>query len=355
MTPNVIIIGDFLKDLDDEHALVLAAAMHRSDLINLRCVIGNLAPAVVRAQGAKATLVQLGLPNIPVGVGLPVYIGKFHPYEHDLPYIASGVDVHEDGQALLVRTLQACPDNSVILVLQSGLTDAAQLLRDHEDLCREKLMHVAIMGGVEFVDDFMVPNNASNNSFDWEAAVWLHRRLQELDIRMVITTREAAYAVQFPLSAYSTLLRTGHPVAECLYARQLQSYQRTWIESCGAPGSEERGSLPLDRDRQWFIRVYCNGADPGIADGADITPFVTGFNLYDSLNLWAALPENLQLSDYFLPIIVRGMKAQHCIVGYNSKLHGVTNPEALRAMLLEMEVLAFSHSVSNQEKRAIIT
>lgn len=353
--PNVIMIGDFLKDLDDEHALVVAASLHRMGVINLSCVVGNLAPAEVRARGAKATLVQLGLPDIPVGIGLPVFEGKVHPYETSLPYMVSSESVVADGHTLLVQTLKECGNHSVILVLQSGLTDAAKLLCTEEDLCCEKLMHVAIMGGVEvengsvkLEDGFLLPNNANNNTFDWNSAVLLYRRLQECNIPMVITTREAAYAVQLPVTTYDELTSSGHPVAECLKERQLSSYQKLWEAACSEPGAAIRGTLPADRNRAWFIKVFCAGKDPGIPDATDITPYVLGFNLYDPLNMLAAIPD--YWNSYFQAIPIQVKSTMHYIVGLTAEQNGIRNVDALRNFLVQLELYAFQKCLQPEGK-----
>ena len=43
---DIILFGDFGRDLDDEQALVLAVGMHRRRWINLRAVVANLKPAI---------------------------------------------------------------------------------------------------------------------------------------------------------------------------------------------------------------------------------------------------------------------------------------------------------------------
>ena len=68
----LIMIGDFLKDLDDEHALCGAVGLMSKGIVDLKCVVGNMCPQRLRARGAKGTLKELGFPDIPVGVGAHV-------------------------------------------------------------------------------------------------------------------------------------------------------------------------------------------------------------------------------------------------------------------------------------------
>ena len=50
------------------------------------------------------------------------------------------------------------------------------------------------MGGVQtpITNALLVPDDAANNAFDPKAAAYFYRRLQELDVPMVIVSRAAA-------------------------------------------------------------------------------------------------------------------------------------------------------------------
>ena len=342
---NLIIIGDFLKDLDDEHSLCGVAGLSKLGFVSLKCVIGNLAPAELRARGAKGTLKMLGMDDVPVGIGTPVFEGKSYPYEAQIPYLADREEVISNGERLLVSELIDCPDKSVILVLQSGMTDAAKLLELYPTLFTKKIKTVAIMGGVEtegnsvklMSDGHMTPNNANNNSFDMMSAIWLYNQLQRLNIPTVITTREVAYAAQVPFSAYNEYEQTGNPVGVCLKNRQLPSMQHLWEAACSPAGDAIRGTLPDDRDRSWFIKVFCNGKDPGIEDGGNIWPYVGYFNLYDPANLYAAIPE---LRDHFLkPTVVRVRDTDQLVIGVSSIEHGVLDVKEFAKFMVDIELL----------------
>ena len=54
--PQVIMVDDSGKDLDDEQAIILAAGLHHSEIINLLAVIANLDPALDRAKLTRGTL-----------------------------------------------------------------------------------------------------------------------------------------------------------------------------------------------------------------------------------------------------------------------------------------------------------
>lgn len=342
---NIIVIGDFLKDLDDEHTLCGLAGLQKLGFIDLRCVVANLAPAELRARGARGTLDKLKLEYVPVGVGLPVFEGKTYPYEENIPYLSKKEAVNSNGAALIIQSMIMCPDKSVTLILQSGMTDAAKLLANYSETFVRKVKEVVIMGGVKTegneinlsVDGMLSPNNANNNSFDMMSAVWLYRQLQRQNIPMIITTREVAYAAQVPFSAYDEFEKTGNPVGICLKNRQLPSMQHLWEAACSQPGSSIRGTLPDDRDREWFIKVFCSGKDPGIEANGNIWPYIGFFNLYDPANLYAAIPE---LRDRFLkPTVVRIDKTDHLVIGVSSTEHGVQNPAEFAKFMVSIELL----------------
>lgn len=345
ISQDLIIIGDFLKDLDDEHTLCGVAGLTKLGYVNLKCVLANLDPAQLRARGAKGTLKELGLFDVPVGVGSPVFVGKVYPYEQNIPYLAELSEVEIDGMGLLVRTLQGCEDQSITLVLQSGLTDAAELYRTYSDLFTSKIKNVAVMGGVELNQQevklsdrgLMLPNNANNHTFDMPSAKYFYEQMQLSGIPMIITTREVAYTAQVPFEAYDEWEATGSLVGKCLKNRQKPSLQHLWEAACSPPGSDKRGTFPDDRNRQWFVKVFCEGIDPGVEDGADIWPFVGKFNLYDPSSFYAVITDFQQ--QFLEPTVVEVYNTKHKIFGLTSTNHGVKNPQEFADFMVQIELL----------------
>ena len=338
----VAVIGDFLKDLDDEHALICLAGLAKLGYVDIVCVVGNMCPARLRARAAKGTLRELGLGHVPVGVGMLVRdnvaaggsIDSRTP-ERAVPYIADDFAALPDGQSLLVRTLRACADRSLVLILQSALTDAAALVKNYPELVVQKVKHVAIMGGIrgdgDGDGDAPVPDEANNNTFDMDAASYLYATLWRLQIPMVVTTRAFAYEAKVPFKFYDALA-AAHPVGRCLRDRQKPSLQDLWEQACAAPNSGRRGTLPDDRTRQWFVGVFCGGADPPIADGADVWPFVDRFVLYDPVNCFAAIPE---LRDHFMTPAATRRGPRLLLLGEN----GLRRRERFLRFLEEIELL----------------
>lgn len=340
----VVIIGDFAKDLDDEMALMLAVALQRVGEIELRAVVGNLEPALGRARVAKGTLEALGLESVRVGIGSPVYVDSVNAYELDVPYKAEASRL-VGGHELLVETLEEAEPNSLHLVLQSGLTDAVRLLEERPALFRDRIRAVAIMGGVRAVvgegrtsivsqEGLMVPDDAHNNMFDFRAAEVLYSLLQQMAIPIDLLTRDAAYGCQIPFSLFDAMAETGHPVGACLQRRQQPAIRELWAAACSPAGSEVRGSLPENRDRAWFVDVFCDGRAPPVRDEADIWPFVRRCNLYDPLNLAAAVPSIRRR--FFEPRIFRTNGVEHRIYGVSAAETGIADEDGLRDFLTEI-------------------
>ncbi len=281
---RLIVIGDFGEDLDDEDTLLLhdgerrkrelaflnTHGSRRQDLFELKAVVANLAPPRERARLAKGTLKQIGQPHVPVGVGTDCgnQVGEKIKKLQNIPYLA-GDDEVEEGAPLLLRTLQDADDNSLTLVLISGLTDIAAVLREHDDLVKLKVRSVAIMGGVKlilgtddvFVNDegFFEPDDAANNKFDMESAKFVYRRFQELAIPMIILTRFAAGACQVPRSFYEDLAATGHPVGVKLLKSQQASIESLWKRANMAADDPHREKLPARCDKAWFCGQFLAG------------------------------------------------------------------------------------------------
>lgn len=346
---RVIDITDPGKDLDDEQKFVLLAALQRAGMVDVVAVVANLEPPLLRARLAKGTFRALGYPHIPVGVGSDCFKGGQNlKHETDVPYLADTSAVAAYGGRLLVQKLREAADRSIILLLNSGLTDAATLVREEPKLVTQKLAGVTIMGGVQTldamtprrVDGLLVPDDAVNNALDAEASEFLYRRLQELGIPMTVIMRSACYAAQFPIRLYDEFAATGHPVGMGLQSRQQHSIQQLWQAALAPEGSPVRGKLPMGRNRAQFVTVFCGGRDPGIGADDAIWPFVDSYNQYDPMAVVAAIPE---LRDRFFEcteVEVRG--TMHRMIGCTAEANGVKDKDALIAFMSQMELAALT-------------
>ena len=349
--PRLLLIGDFGKDLDDEHALLVAARLHHLGTAQLIGVIANLEPALERARLAKGILELLNLKHVPVAVGTACFSdGIIDAHETDVPYLAHPSELWGNGLDLIRQTLENADAQSITLVLNSGLTDAAEALRAFPHLMKDKLVHVTIMGGITLnatgepslsPDDFLEPslgkNGAANNCFDEPSARYAYHRFQELGVPMTILTRYAAYGCAIPYAFCSELAQTGHPIGIALERRQPFRYTDLWQAVHAPIGSPLRGALPLDRTPAWFLHRYCDDTCSVRAD-EPIEAHMKNIHLYDPLAVVAAIPK---LRDRFYRCtshVVLGTK--HRIIGLNAQQTDIKNPTALRNFIKKTELAA---------------
>lgn len=370
---RLVIVGDFGKDLDDEGTLVLQdgerrhrrsalvrpRGSRRQDPFELLAVVANLAPPLQRARLAKGTLKQLGQSHVPVGIGSDcgnAATGHDHEFA-GVPYLATDRELVHDGTELLVRTLRSAKNGSVTLVLISGLTDIATLLRCHGDLVRDKVCSVAIMGGVKQANDavainaegFMEPDTAANNEFDMPAAEFCYRRIQELGVPMVILTQEAAYACKVPRDIYDKMAATGHPVGIKLRDSQKNLIEDLWRRACMRKNARARGKLPNRCDKTWFCNTFCAGQGLDRTGKDSIWDLVQSVNLYDPMTLVAAVPDLRER--FYQPTNVQVKGVNHLIIGVSEAVHGVKDTTGLATFMTERFVKALTESLPDARSR----
>jgi hypothetical protein len=340
---HAIPFGEYGTDPDEMMSLIVAARLMQQGQLYMPAVIGNHFPPAFRARQAKQTLIELGYGMVEVGMGEAGFGASNQELESDATYLAPGVRI-QNGRQLLRWTLEQT-EEPITLVLNSGFTDAAWLWMDRPDLMLEKVASVIIMGGIVIRDGLPVldeyghltpslgKGGAANNVFDPGATRHLFYALQEHNVPMVITTREAGYAAKLPFELFARMAATGHTIGVRLNHKQVRSINALWQKANAAAGSEIRGKLPVDRNRSWFVDTFCGREDPGISPDDDISPFVREVTLYDPINLIAAIPA---LRDrFFRPHLVQVAQATHAIIGLTRENHGVMNPDDLRFFLLD--------------------
>lgn len=371
MHRQLIVIGDFGEDLDDEVTTLLidgerrrrellflnTMGSRRQNLFELRAVVANLAPPALRARLAKGTLKALNQPKVPVGVGTDCgnAVGEKEKKLTGISYMATADEV-EPGEPLIVRALTEAEDGSITLVLISGLTDIANVLRNHSDLVKQKVHSVAIMGGINVVkgtndvlldeSGFMTPDDAANNKFDMESAKYTYRRFQELGIPLTILTRFASGACQVPRSFYDDLAATGHPVGIKLRNSQKVSIQALWYRANLPADDERREKLPARCDKTWFCNTFCAGKGLERTGDDEIWDLIVGFNLYDPMTLVAAIPDLRK--KFFDPVVVTVNGVEHLIIGVTKDKHGVKAVSELREYMVQRCIESLTASIKEQ-------
>lgn len=338
---DLFVITDPGRDQDDEDVLVAINRFIRLQILNVMGVVANLAPSVQRARLAKGSLNVLGQSTIPVGIGTscnqPDDDGL--DYQFAVGYLSDPSEV-TDGKELILRTLRQAKPKSIVLLLISGLTDAAAVLREHMHLFEQTVRRVVIMGGVEVKDELpaldgegrMIPDmTAQNHSFDKEATTYLYRQLQDLGIPITVVSRHAATGGKVPRSIYDEMAATGHPVGIRLRDAQQKAIEELWRRA-NLPGEDPlRQGLPARCDKAWFCKAFCAGQGSERSGTDSIWDLVQTFNLYDPCTLVAAIPN---LREYFFaPCVVEVHGVEHYVIGVSAQTHGVRNAPELAEFL----------------------
>jgi len=329
------------RDQDDEDVLVGMNRFIRLEILRVLGVVANLAPSRERARLAKGTLTQLGQGDIAVGQGSsckqPDDDGL--EYQFNVAYLSDASEI-QDGKELLMRTLKEAKPKAIVLLLISGMTDAATVLKEHMHLFASKVRRVVIMGGAICKDDlpllddegrFLPDLTAQNHSFDKESAEFLYRQLQDLGIPITVLSRHAAIAGKVSRSIYDDMAATGHPVGVRLLAAQKLAIEELWARACMPADAAARHGLPGRCDKAWFGNTFCGGQGTDRDASASIWDIVETFNLYDPCTLIAAIP-NLR-EHFFAPQVVEVHGVEHLIIGVSASQHNVRNPAELAAFL----------------------
>ena len=131
---DMIMIGDFGVDVDDEKALCLAVGLVRIGVVHRMSVVANTGASTMRARQAKGTLQALGAGEIQVAAGVSGRsLGGNGDFEFDCRYLASEDELDPCGRHELIFTAldNASKDGrQVWIVLNSALCDMRNVLED---------------------------------------------------------------------------------------------------------------------------------------------------------------------------------------------------------------------------------
>lgn len=196
-----------------------------------------------------------------------------------------------------------------------------------------KVREVVIMGGVQTPkkNELLIPDDAANNAFDPQAARYVYRRLQELEVPTVVVSRAAAYACPVPRALYDDLASTGHAVGVRIRDAQREAIARLWRRAHAT--GVDRAHLPERCDPRWFRDTFCDGRGESLGANDDVWDLVVGFNLYDVIALLACSPSLRRR--HFAPHAHTVRGATHYIVGLGSNATHVRDTDNLSKALAD--------------------
>lgn len=340
---NLVMIGDPGFDVDDETAFLVASALHKRGLVNLKAVVATTIPSADRALLSKGVFNELDLGQVPVAVGKNHTPDKFNPEPQRLQasFLPDASQVETDAQALLWKTLEDAPAKSLTLLLIANQADAAELLKNNETLFQQKVKQVVIMGGVTQVSEeedldasgikingqgLMEANTvATNNRHDQASANFLCEKVQELGIPLKIVTRKAATSTPVSPDFFKDLADTGNSVANHIRGIEGDFLNKFWQ---GAYNNQ----MGPGRDKAWFIKAFCKPDTPDtLTTEDDIRPYLKSRVLYDAIALLACV--DTLSEQLFTPVTVKTREVAHQIIGLSGKVTGLVNPEKLATLL----------------------
>lgn len=326
--------------MDDELSLVLLASLKRKNLLNPIAVVTTLSPAEERAWLTRGTLDSLGLANVPIGVGSPggVEDGRILEF-YGGSYVSPSHSIAKNGVDLMVRALEASPQpKSVILLCIASLTDAATLLKNHEQLFVDKVKEVVVMGGLEPLEDgdnvYVKPDSAYNNNCDRAAAKYVYEMCQKRGVPTQTLSRWTAYGSAVPTSFLNDIAATEHMVATNVREVSESNLMKLW-EKVRAPLSDpRREKLPARCDKKWFFQTFVGRDDVSEDEEDRIWDLVEKLNVYDPLAMLSCVPNLRERHFKKTTKMVNG--TPHVLIGASKEETDVVNVKALHDELLEL-------------------
>jgi inosine-uridine nucleoside N-ribohydrolase len=218
-----------LGDPDDDYAAAVLLALSGEGAVALAGVVVNRRPVEVRAKHFPAVLAALGVQlhgqPVPVGTGAGTIGRPMPPVHPGVPIVPAPPPV--DGRQLQAELLRQARDESVTVLVTTGLTDLDWLLHAYGRLARRKIRAIIMMsdarpGGPPETGAPWLPGDAANNTVDPAAAARVFARLQETvwrHVQVTVVSRWAVLGAGEVTPAFLDKLAAASPVAAWLRDR----------------------------------------------------------------------------------------------------------------------------------------
>jgi inosine-uridine nucleoside N-ribohydrolase len=304
---KILLVTDPNKDPDDLASFPIFSQLEKDGHVKVEGAVTTLGNESVRRERAyftKGVFRQLGL-DIPVAVGKDYIPANENRFKDDQLFLhipkqnTNFLDRSpvEEGEDLLLAKLKASKNKDLIVVINAGMRDIANIIEKHGELFTQKVKQISIMGGIDGTDSdghILPDKRAYNNTTDMAAARAVYKKAQELEIPLTVVTKETAYNAAVPKTFYEGLKETKHPVGQYLYDIQQKALEKLWE-------NVTQGIIPaLTPD--WFIKTFTsldpsnpehslliNQIKQGEKSFEDIWNQVTKLNLYDPINVLAGV------------------------------------------------------------------
>jgi len=351
MAVDMVMFGEFGRDLDKEKAVCVAVAMQRLGLVGHISLVASGNGAPMRARLALGTARKLEAEcTAAIGhEGSPQ--DEVFPFEFDhCDYLAEEAEVDPAGGHELVFTAigrAAREGRRVCIVVSSSLTDMAAVLRDARwPEASAAVSCVVVSGGATQpkADGRLVMDPAAgNNASDLRAAKEVYNRLQASERPpFYVVSRHAAGQCQLQRLAFHGSL---HPVAQRFQHVSKDIVQSIWarVNRSMAERKRVRDSLPARCNVHWFREHFLSKDAPKDLKATDPV-WEWAKNLRETCSdglatVVATLADKPALMvDFFTP-----QKSSDCnlfLLGLDSTNHGINNPMALSKLIHELMIVS---------------
>jgi len=426
-----VIVCDPGPDPDDVKVVLIAAHLHKQGVIKVRGIVcngGGTGEPIKRAALAAAVWSHTGAAAVPIGVGSAGkdYTANPHEYrlagydetlcrarkslaECDKPDNNSSVGLSvctfEHGASLLQRVVREVDqeDSKLLLQIQAGMTDVADLMRCDPHRVARVVSKCSIMGGLTrtttspspssspspspssssagatctCASDWL-PDAATNNQFDSDAAAFVYKFCLTRGISMHVVGREAVPPLHMSLASGFAVLCPEDDMMTYLRDAQVEGLVGLWERVCQSQEhrekeceSENRGmptpavvapssTLPSRCTKQWFYGTFCGvDADNYTAHKSELDLETCGtiatrlegtVKPYDVIALMTLLPGAAEIFDFtkakvsVLPLATRDgstdigtvSPVEHFLFTHKSDAPAMTSVEGLLRRIFEL-------------------
>eukprot|EP00327_Prymnesium_parvum_P015699 CAMPEP_0113296656 /NCGR_PEP_ID=MMETSP0008_2-20120614/37107_1 /TAXON_ID=97485 /ORGANISM="Prymnesium parvum" /LENGTH=804 /DNA_ID=CAMNT_0000149467 /DNA_START=1 /DNA_END=2414 /DNA_ORIENTATION=+ /assembly_acc=CAM_ASM_000153 len=295
-------MGGAAHDCGDTVALFLLRGLEGLGFLDVKGVIVSGNDSRKLEMSVKTITTLLGHLHFNEDVGVGVCLQDAFTELPDAYKKASNVDLAE---TVLEHLLEQAEDRSLVLVITCINTTLASFLQRYGELISQKVKHVSIFGTVcdRMGEDILVSATARNDressylkpdpshqpfAVDMKTTDYVFRRLQDLGVMIIVSSRFTVYAGRVRASLYDDLAWTNNAIARRLRTQQHQAVQDLWDRVHQPVGSPARGGLPARCTPSWFAETMCGGKLP--QSHQDVWSCVTSFFMYDAVTIVAAIP-----------------------------------------------------------------
>ncbi len=295
---NIILITDPNEDPDDLVALIFASALIKTEKINLLGVVSTVGTdhtRVNRAKYAKGVLANLKT-NVPVCVGDRYIIDYETRRLQDDIFIDSkqlpkllelGADVETDADKFITNLLTNAEDNSVTIVDIAGMTDLANMMKNHSKLFNQKVAEICLMSNFskEKQGDKYEPDlNAHNNQIDVDSTNYVYDYVQKNNITTYVMNSKNTKKVPVSMKYYEDLKANGGILAN--HACDIQKVGlKQHYDNILIGKAEPKYTL------EWFYNTFTTYKTYEQRDFDTVWRHVDRLYLYDPLTMLIAIDE----------------------------------------------------------------